>query len=552
MQGLDFTVASQPVSSHPARVDIACFVGFVARRPVAARTEGESDNAYLDRVLPGWLVNWFRDHAWQPGRDGRTAADLAHLRNVPLPVDSWDAFDELCAWDRRPLWADRFADTALGAAVRRFFAEGGRKCYVIRVGDPWPLLTRRQVRIQRADDLLPRFRSPSPMDRSTWRGLGLLFGLSDVSFLCAPDLPEIFAVDKQPIPPETDSEGIERFIECATRPDPTRSLSLRQVGAPRCDETGFREWAAWLSRAGAFLSRPGPARGSLREIQLIAALPLAVDEKSVLANPAVASMSQAQRAGAIRRRLFDAAAGQWTAAGSIQTAFVQLAYPWIRTRESGSLPGDLESPDAMLTGVLANNALGRGTWTVAARQPLPHASAVEPVLTRADLAMELPYHNSLFPPRTVLERISVFGPGTRGVQLLSDVTTDDDEAFRPANVNRLVAAVLRLARTFGDDMVFENNGPRLWRRVREAMTGLLHRLWSEGALAGASAREAYVVRCDHSTMTQRDIDAGRLMVEVRFTAAAPIARIIVVLAMDEGGQVSLVSSQGAQPVGEAA
>ena len=41
-------------------------------------------------------------------------------------------------------------------------------------------------------------------------------------------------------------------------------------------------------------------------------------------------------------------------------------------------------------------------------------------------------------------------------------------------------------------------------------------------------------------MTQSDLDAGRVIAQVEFNAASPIDRITVVLAMDEGGQVTLV------------
>ena len=46
-------------------------------------------------------------------------------------------------------------------------------------------------------------------------------------------------------------------------------------------------------------------------------------------------------------------------------------------------------------------------------------------------------------------------------------------------------------------------------------------------------------------MSQNDIDNGRVIAYVQFEAAAPIERITVVLAMDEGGQISLVSAGGA-------
>jgi phage tail sheath protein FI len=110
-------------------------------------------------------------------------------------------------------------------------------------------------------------------------------------------------------------------------------------------------------------------------------------------------------------------------------------------------------------------------------------------------------------------------------------------------VNRLVCAIVRAARTTGETAVFQNNGEALWRRLRESMEDLLAGLWAEGALAGEFAAEAFEVRCDRSTITQSDLDAGRVLCRISFTAASPIVHVTVVLAMDEGGHVSLASRQ---------
>jgi Bacteriophage tail sheath protein len=42
---------------------------------------------------------------------------------------------------------------------------------------------------------------------------------------------------------------------------------------------------------------------------------------------------------------------------------------------------------------------------------------------------------------------------------------------------------------------------------------------------------AFVVRCGRDTMTQSDIDAGRLVAEIELVPAQPIVRILVVLAL---------------------
>jgi phage tail sheath protein FI len=131
------------------------------------------------------------------------------------------------------------------------------------------------------------------------------------------------------------------------------------------------------------------------------------------------------------------------------------------------------------------------------------------------------------------------------MELTSDVTTSLDESYRPASINRLVSALVRAARRLGEEFAFESSGERLWFRIEESLNRLMFGLWQAGAFRGATPAEAFYVRCDRSTMTQNDIDNGRAIVLVQFDASFPIERITVVLAMDEGGQVSLLASESA-------
>jgi hypothetical protein len=602
MDGLQFQAAAPPMRSDPARADIACFVGFVAGRqagrsqraalvralralgwagpslpetsrvlPAQVVPAGDSPNAFpvwLERL--GWrptinavaavdlfrraagvllgeaLVEWWIENAWLSPFSGRNAADLLDLTDVPVPIDTWDAFDALWAWDERPLLEGtaRLADTTLGAAVRRFFLHGGRKCYLIRVGDPWPVFTALSTRAALRERLVNTMPAPTPVDRLTWQGVGHLFGLPDVSILCIPDLPELFAVDAGSIAPETEAEGEERFVECATRTSAPTSRSLRAFPAPRCNEDGDRGWAAAVSTIGRILQR------HCREVQFVAAVPLPENEALLRSHPDVLGLPPARRRREVAARTFASRTAQWENAASIQTAFVQLVYPWLVTRESMRLPGAVEAPDAMLAGLLANNALTRGAWRSIAREPVFGIVDLEPILSAADLERELLFRGADGArrlTRTVRERMSIFGPTPAGFQLVSDVTTDDDESYRPASVNRLVASIVRAARLAGEHTVFTNNGEAVWRRLRAALEELLLGLWGEGALRGAFSSDAFDIRCDRSTMTQADLDAGRVIARVQFNAASPIERITVAFAMDEGGQVTLVPSHAETP-----
>src|SRR5262245_6271736 len=134
MQALRFEVASPAVASHPNRTDIACFVGFVALRDPSE--DGDRLAAARERVLAfleeqSWITRSGRGKVVIRGLHGRSPSDVDRLLDLPIPVDSWEDFHRLFAWDRRMLEdAGPRACTWLGAAVRSYFAEGGRKCYV--------------------------------------------------------------------------------------------------------------------------------------------------------------------------------------------------------------------------------------------------------------------------------------------------------------------------------------------------------------------------------------------------------------------------------------
>ena len=140
----------------------------------------------------------------------------------------------------------------LGAAVRRFFAQGGRRAIVVRVGDPWPFMdaagTRAANRTARIARLVPQFVVPSlpfdPTDPRTWRGIQHLYGLPDASLVCMPDLADACGGD--PAPPDATLPLVpisEGFVECShSEAVPPDDLALRYLHAPRSDADGLRDW----------------------------------------------------------------------------------------------------------------------------------------------------------------------------------------------------------------------------------------------------------------------------------------------------------------------
>ena len=70
--------------------------------------------------------------------------------------------------------------------------------------------------------------------------------------------------------------------------------------------------------------------------------------------------------------------------------------------------------------------------------------------------------------------------------------------------------------------VFETNDANLRRTLAHSLTVLLEQLWRSGALKGASAKQAFYVKCDDTNNPQSQVDLGRLVCEVGVAIAAPM------------------------------
>jgi hypothetical protein len=75
-------------------------------------------------------------------------------------------------------------------------------------------------------------------------------------------------------------------------------------------------------------------------------------------------------------------------------------------------------------------------------------------------------------------------------------------------------------------VVFEPNGQPLWGKVRRRIEQFLLIEFRKGALAGRKPEQAFFVRCDRSTMTQNDLDNGRLIVLVGVALVRPAEFVI--------------------------
>jgi phage tail sheath protein FI len=76
-------------------------------------------------------------------------------------------------------------------------------------------------------------------------------------------------------------------------------------------------------------------------------------------------------------------------------------------------------------------------------------------------------------------------------------------------------------------VTFEPNDEPLWAKVRTSVEAFMLDLFVKGAFAGSKPEEAFIVKCDRTTMSQNDIDNGRLILQVGFAPLRPAEFVII-------------------------
>ena len=116
-------------------------------------------------------------------------------------------------------------------------------------------------------------------------------------------------------------------------------------------------------------------------------------------------------------------------------------------------------------------------------------------------------------------------PG-RGFRVWGARTAGSDPEIKYVNVRRYLLFLEASVDRGTQWAVFENNGPRLWTNITETVEAFLYNEWVSGNLLGGTPKEAFFVRCDRTTMTQNDLDNGRLICLVGVALLKPAEFVI--------------------------
>ncbi len=192
-----------------------------------------------------------------------------------------------------------------------------------------------------------------------------------------------------------------------------------------------------------------------------------------------------------------------------------LYYPWVTIIDPlTGLPGNAP-PAGFVAGIYARNDVERAVYKAPANEVINLAIGFErPINTAQQEVLNPEGINCLR-----------YFEG-RGFRVWGARTVSSDPEWKYVNIRRYFAYLERSIDMGTQWAVFEPNGERLWANVRRTIDSFLLNEWTNGALLGAKPERAYFVKCDRSTMTQNDLDNGRLICLIGVAPLRPAEFVI--------------------------
>ena len=190
-------------------------------------------------------------------------------------------------------------------------------------------------------------------------------------------------------------------------------------------------------------------------------------------------------------------------------------YPWVRILDPLTGQENHYPPSGFVAGIFARNDIERAVYKAPANEVVNLALGFETLLNKAQQEVLNPEGINCFR----------FFEG-RGMRLWGARTMSSDPEWKYVNVRRYFAYLERSIDRGTQWAVFEPNGERLWANIRRTIEDFLLNEWQNGALLGDKPEKSFFVKCDRSTMSQNDLDNGRLVCLIGVAPLKPAEFVI--------------------------
>jgi len=206
---------------------------------------------------------------------------------------------------------------------------------------------------------------------------------------------------------------------------------------------------------------------------------------------------------------------------NFDTTRAALYYPWLVVPDLFGERGDLLriAPSGHVMGIYARTDTTRGVWKAPANEVVRGILQFETSVTKGQQDILNPVHVNAFRD---------FRTANRGLRLWGGRTLSSDAEWKYVNVRRLFLFLEQSIERGMQFAVFEPNTETLWATVKQSISNFLTGVWRQGGLEGIKEEEAFFVNVGYNvTMTQTDIDNGRLIIEVGVAPVKPAEFVII-------------------------
>ncbi|WP_374499300.1 phage tail sheath family protein, partial [Zoogloea sp.] len=202
--------------------------------------------------------------------------------------------------------------------------------------------------------------------------------------------------------------------------------------------------------------------------------------------------------------------------GQHDSKYAAIYYPWLVATMPGSARETvLYSPEGAMAGIYARSDIERGVHKAPANETVRGVLRFSRNVNKGE-------QDVLNPEGVNCLR---FFEG-RGYRVWGARTISSDPEWTYINVRRLFIYLEHSIDRSTQWAVFEPNNEELWLKIRLTIEGFLYDVWRTGALLGSRPEDAYFVRCDRTTMSQSDLDNGRLVCLIGVAPTKPAEFVI--------------------------
>lgn len=195
--------------------------------------------------------------------------------------------------------------------------------------------------------------------------------------------------------------------------------------------------------------------------------------------------------------------------------YAALYHPWLQVFDPLDKKNTAIPPSGSVLGIYARSDNSRGVHKAPANE-----------VVRACVGLDCQFNKGeqdILNPKGV-NLIRSF-PG-QGIRVWGARTASSDGSWKYINVRRLFIYIEESIKANTNWAVFEPNDENLWDRVKRTISVFLNNMWREGSLAGASPEEAFYVNVGRDTMSQDDINNGRLICVIGVAPVKPAEFVI--------------------------